>query len=147
MSVAAFKLVNADKNPPREVKIRPAIQVQLILEHRIDGVCVDALLWDLELGDLFVSGIARRVWRALALEAVGESQVVSDWIVAPVELTDKLIGVDLQQYQLLLPRNMENLQLSIKLTCFARGILNELFLLDFQLGIKVEGASYRSVRN
>ena len=50
-------------NEAGQIQIGPAVQVQLVFQHLVHSVSGGPLLWDHEFGNLFLTGIAGRVWR------------------------------------------------------------------------------------
>ena len=79
---------------PGKVEVRSAIQIQLVLEHRVDSLCVHSMLRDPKLGYLFRSCVACGVWRSMADGAIDKIPVMALWMA--FKSFDDLVGVDLE---------------------------------------------------
>ena len=78
---------------PSKVEIRLAIQIQLILEHLVYGIGWCTLMWDLELGDLLLGSIARRIWSSLANTSFAMNVTLACFMGVIMKSLDDLIWI------------------------------------------------------
>ena len=84
-------------NETGQVQIRPPIQVKLVFEHLMHGVCRCTLPWDLELGDLLLRSVARGVRRDGRSSTLGVDMVLVGFRWMIVETFDDLIRIHLRR--------------------------------------------------
>lgn len=82
---------------PSQVQVGSAIQVKLILEHLMDCICGSSFVGYLELGDLLLAGISRRVRSDVRGSALSMYMFLACLFhMEVVEALDDLIGIDLE---------------------------------------------------
>ena len=56
--VSLFLCIERGGDVPGEVQVGATVQVELVFEHLVHGVCGSSIVWDLELGDLLLACVA-----------------------------------------------------------------------------------------